>query len=69
LLSIGLRSIDSSLLFHSGKNHLGDLNKFLPTAHGVDDFFGDLYHLNAEEEPELPDHTWVFQQNRRREET
>ena len=30
-----------------GKNHLGDLNKFLPTAHGFDEFFGNLYHLNA----------------------
>jgi arylsulfatase A-like enzyme len=37
-----------------GKNHLGDRNEFLPTAHGFDDFFGNLYHLNAEEEPELP---------------
>src|SRR5262245_6516892 len=37
-----------------GKNHLGDLNKFLPTAHGFDEFFGNLYHLNAEEEPERP---------------
>ena len=37
-----------------GKNHLGDLNKFLPTAHGFDEFFGNLYHLNAEEEPEQP---------------
>ena len=36
-----------------GKNHLGDLNKFLPTAHGFDEFFGNLYHLNAEEEPEM----------------
>jgi arylsulfatase len=35
-----------------GKNHLGDMNKFLPTAHGFDEFFGNLYHLNAEEEPE-----------------
>ena len=35
-----------------GKNHLGDLNKFLPTVHGFDEFFGNLYHLNAEEEPE-----------------
>jgi arylsulfatase A-like enzyme len=35
-----------------GKNHLGDLNKFLPTAHGFDEFFGNLCHLNAEEEPE-----------------
>jgi arylsulfatase A-like enzyme len=37
-----------------GKNHLGDLNKFLPTVHGFDEFFGSLYHLNAEEEPEDP---------------
>ena len=35
-----------------GKNHLGDLNKFLPTVHGFDEFFGNLYHLNAEEDPE-----------------
>src|ERR1700748_1979066 len=39
-----------------GKNHLGDLNKFLPTAHGFDEFFGNLYHLNAEEEPERPNY-------------
>ncbi|MFG3523638.1 arylsulfatase [Nocardia nova] len=39
-----------------GKNHLGDLNKFLPTVRGFDEFFGNLYHLNAEEEPELPDY-------------
>jgi arylsulfatase len=37
-----------------GKNHLGDRNEFLPTAHGFDEFFGNLYHLNAEEEPESP---------------
>ena len=36
-----------------GKNHLGDLNEYLPTVHGFDEFFGNLYHLNAEEEPEL----------------
>ena len=35
-----------------GKNHLGDRDEFLPTAHGFDEFFGNLYHLNAEEEPE-----------------
>ena len=35
-----------------GKNHLGDLNKYLPTVHGFDEFYGNLYHLNAEEEPE-----------------
>src|SRR5437016_5833794 len=39
-----------------GKNHLGDLNKYLPTVHGFDEFYGNLYHLNAEEEPELPDY-------------
>ncbi|MEQ9485371.1 MAG: arylsulfatase [Coleofasciculus sp. F4-SAH-05] len=39
-----------------GKNHLGDLNKFLPTVHGFDEFFGNLYHLNAEEEPENVDY-------------
>ena len=35
-----------------GKNHLGDRDEMLPTAHGFDEFFGNLYHLNAEEEPE-----------------
>ncbi len=35
-----------------GKNHLGDRDEHLPTAHGFDEFFGNLYHLNAEEEPE-----------------
>ncbi|HET9940032.1 MAG TPA: arylsulfatase [Candidatus Eisenbacteria bacterium] len=39
-----------------GKNHLGDLNQFLPTVHGFDEFFGNLYHLNAEEEPEDADY-------------
>jgi arylsulfatase A-like enzyme len=39
-----------------GKNHLGDRNEFLPTVHGFDVFFGNLYHLNAEEEPENPDY-------------
>jgi arylsulfatase A-like enzyme len=39
-----------------GKNHLGDRNEFLPTVHGFDEFFGNLYHLNAEEEPEDPDY-------------
>ena len=34
-----------------GKNHLGDRNEFLPTVHGFDEFYGNLYHLNAEEEP------------------
>jgi arylsulfatase A-like enzyme len=39
-----------------GKNHLGDLDEHLPTAHGFDEFFGNLYHLNAEEEPENVDY-------------
>ena len=39
-----------------GKNHLGDKDEFLPTNHGFDEFFGNLYHLNAEEEPEDPDY-------------
>ncbi|PXV59899.1 arylsulfatase [Dyella jiangningensis] len=37
-----------------GKNHLGDQDRFLPTKHGFDEFFGNLYHLNAEQEPEQP---------------
>ena len=40
-----------------GKNHLGDRDEFLPTQHGFDEFFGNLYHLNAEEAPEDPDWT------------
>lgn len=39
-----------------GKNHLGDRNEHLPTVHGFDEFFGNLYHLNAEEEPENEDY-------------
>ncbi|PWJ42395.1 arylsulfatase [Sediminitomix flava] len=39
-----------------GKNHLGDKDEFLPTNHGFDEFLGNLYHLNAEEEPELEDY-------------
>ena len=39
-----------------GKNHLGDRNEYLPTVHGFDEFFGNLYHLNAEEEPEQRDY-------------
>ncbi|WP_250516713.1 arylsulfatase [Caballeronia sp. INDeC2] len=47
-----------------GKNHLGDRDEYLPTKHGFDEFFGNLYHLNAEEEPERPyypknDTAWV----------
>ena len=39
-----------------GKNHLGDKDEFFPTEHGFDEFFGNLYHLNAEEEPENADY-------------
>jgi len=39
-----------------GKNHLGDRDEMLPSNHGFDEFYGNLYHLNAEEEPELPDY-------------
>jgi arylsulfatase len=39
-----------------GKNHLGDQDRYLPTAHGFDEFYGNLYHLDAEEEPENPDY-------------
>lgn len=39
-----------------GKNHLGDKDEFLPSNHGFDEFYGNLYHLNAEEEPEHPDY-------------
>jgi len=63
---IGLRAEDptiaTALKAHGyatgqfGKNHLGDKDEFLPTAHGFDEFFGNLYHLNAEEEPELEDY-------------
>jgi arylsulfatase A-like enzyme len=41
---------------HFGKNHLGDRDDMLPTAHGMDVFYGNLYHLNAEEEPENADY-------------
>jgi arylsulfatase A-like enzyme len=41
---------------HFSKNHLGDKDEVLPTMHGFDEFFGNLYHLNAEEEPEGPDY-------------
>jgi arylsulfatase A-like enzyme len=41
---------------HFGKNHLGDRDEMIPTMHGLDEFFGNLYHLNAEEEPENPDY-------------
>jgi arylsulfatase A-like enzyme len=42
-----------------GKNHLGDRNEFLPTVHGFDEFFGNLYHLNAEEDPESANYPLV----------
>ena len=44
------------MTFQHGKNHLGDRNEYLPTVHGFDEFFGNLYHLNAEEEPENVDY-------------
>jgi len=43
-----------------GKNHLGDRNEHLPTMHGFDEFYGNLYHLNAEEEPEYTDRRSVL---------
>ncbi len=39
-----------------GQNHLGDRNEYLPTVHGFNEFYGNLYHLNAEEEPERPNY-------------
>jgi arylsulfatase len=63
---LGLRAEDSTIAEllkplgyatgQFGKNHLGDKDEFLPSNHGFDEFFGNLYHLNAEEEPELPDY-------------
>ncbi len=63
---IGLRSPDPTIATalkargyatgQFGKNHLGDKDEFLPTMHGFDEFFGNLYHLNAEEEPEQDDY-------------
>jgi arylsulfatase A-like enzyme len=43
-----------------GKNHLGDRNEYLPTVHGFDEFFGNLYHLNSEEEPEDPQYPEIL---------
>ncbi|MGH7248066.1 MAG: sulfatase-like hydrolase/transferase, partial [Pseudomonadota bacterium] len=64
--AIGLQTEDATvadllkthgyMTFQHGKNHLGDRNEYLPTAHGFDEFYGNLYHLNAEEEPELADY-------------
>jgi len=61
---VGLRRSDNSGIAEAvgyatgqfGKNHLGDKDAFLPTKHGFDEFFGNLYHLNAEEEPEDSDY-------------
>jgi arylsulfatase A-like enzyme len=44
------------MTFQNGKNHLGDRDEFMPTVHGFDEFFGNLYHLNAEQEPENVDY-------------
>jgi arylsulfatase len=58
-VDIGLQAEDATvaeLLNQFGKNHFGDMNKYLPTNHGFDEFFGNLYHLNAEEEPENVDY-------------
>jgi arylsulfatase len=64
--TLGLKAEDPTIAqflknlgYHTGqfgKNHLGDRNDQLPTVHGFDEFFGNLYHLNAEEEPEYPDY-------------
>ncbi len=51
----GLLKNHSYVTGQFGKNHLGDRDEMLPTNHGFDEFFGNLYHLNAEEEPEHPD--------------
>ena len=52
----GLLKAQGYLTAQHGKNHLGDKDEHLPTNHGFDEFLGNLYHLNAEEEPELPDY-------------
>ena len=51
-----LKPLGYAQLGQFGKNHLGDQDDMLPTNHGFDEFFGNLYHLNAEEEPELEDY-------------
>ena len=50
--SLNCSSLDGDATGQFGKNHLGDRNEYLPTVHGFDEFFGNLDHLNAEEEPE-----------------
>jgi arylsulfatase len=52
----GLLKAQGYMTGQFGKNHLGDRDEMLPTNHGFDEFFGNLYHLNAEEEPEYPDY-------------
>jgi len=52
----GLLKAQGYMTAQHGKNHLGDKDEMLPTNHGFDEFFGNLYHLNAEEEPELEDY-------------
>jgi len=52
----GLLKAQGYMTGQFGKNHLGDRDEMLPTAHGFDEFFGNLYHLNAEQEPEHPDY-------------
>ena len=52
----GLLKAQGYMTGQFGKNHLGDRDEMLPTNHGFDEFFGNLYHLNAEEEPEHPDY-------------
>jgi len=52
----GLLKAEGYVTGQFGKNHLGDLDEHLPTNHGFDEFFGNLYHLNAEEEPENEDY-------------
>jgi arylsulfatase len=56
----GLLKAKGYLTAQYGKNHLGDRDEHLPTNHGFDEFMGNLYHLNAEEEPENPDYPTNF---------
>jgi arylsulfatase len=55
----GLLKEEGYMTGQYGKNHLGDRDEHLPTNHGFDEFFGNLYHLNAEEEPEHPDYPQI----------
>ena len=56
LLRLQVREAHPLPLKHVDGNHVGDRNETLPTVNGFDEFLGNLYHLNAEEEPELPDY-------------